>query len=294
MANTLKSDLKTERDSKAVKTSSLDDQKATLANELPPELLVYIFEMAQDMFFPLEQRLSWRFPFVLGKVSRYWRQVAYGTPTLWSNVDTSLCRDLDGLQVYLGRSKDSPIDLNITFTPNSSKRGVSTLIGILQPHYRRCRSIKVEAGFSNDSDLTTKISSIFGSMCQGHYPMLQHICVEGLHRCLNLQPFAIVADAVNLTSVRLRGLGLDYCRPPLTSVTQLHLAIYHYPIYYIDFFEMLLGRCTVRERIRLLSHHTATIKLSNRVSRRVQNNTATLVGYKYVEFVCLSRCCRWL
>ena len=141
MANTLKSDLQTEKDSKAVKTSSLDDQKATLANELPPELLVHIFEMAQKLCFPLQQHLSWRLPLVLGKVSRYWRQVVYGAPTLWSNVYISLRRDLDGLQVYLGRSKDSPIDLNITFTPNLSKRGVSTLIGILQPHYRRCRSI---------------------------------------------------------------------------------------------------------------------------------------------------------
>ena len=34
---------------------------------------------------------------------------------------------------------------------------------------------------------------------------------------------------------------------------------------------------TVRERIRPLSHYTATIKLPNRVSRRVQNNTATLL-----------------
>ena len=46
-----------------------------------------------------------------------------------------------------------------------------------------------------------------------------------------------------------------------------------------------LGRRTVRERIRPLSHHTATIKLPNRVSRRVQNNAATLFKYKYVEYV---------
>ena len=146
MDNTLESNLEADDDFEVLMTSSLDGQKATLANELPPELLVHIFEMAQNMFSQLEQHLSWRFPFVIGKVSRYWRQVAYGTPTLWSNVDTSLCRDLDGLQVYLRRSKDSPIDLNITFTPTISMRGVSTLIGILKPHYRRCRSIKVEAG----------------------------------------------------------------------------------------------------------------------------------------------------
>ena len=56
---------------------------------------------------------------------------------------------------------------------------------------------------------------------------------------LDLQPFAIVADAVNLTSVRLRGLGLSYCRPPLTAVTQLHLAASNCPILYTDFSKML-------------------------------------------------------
>jgi len=182
MDNTLKSDLETEKDSEALK-----------ANELPPEILVHIFEMAQNMFFPLEQHLFWRFPFVLGKVSRYWRQVAYGTPTLWSNVDISPRRDLGGLQAYLGRSKDSPINLHLTYN-NTSTTTVSTLIGILQPHYRRCRSIRVTSENTCGSGFTTEISSILGSMCKGHYPTLQNIYVEGFNDIsLDVQPFAIVA-----------------------------------------------------------------------------------------------------
>ncbi|KIK07064.1 hypothetical protein K443DRAFT_87767 [Laccaria amethystina LaAM-08-1] len=238
MANTLKSNLEIEKDSESLKTSLLDGQTATLANELPPELLVHIFEMAQNMFFPLEQHLCWRFPFVLGKVSRYWLQVAYGAPTLWSNVDVSPRRDLDGLRVYLGRSKDSPIDLHLTYniTPTTT---VSTLIGILQPHYRRCRSIRVTSASEDSYKFTTEISSILGSLCTGHYPTLQHLCVEGFDIWMDVQPFAIVADAVNLTSVRLRGLGLSHCRPPLTAVTQLHLAVSKYPILYADFSKML-------------------------------------------------------
>ncbi|EDR10548.1 uncharacterized protein LACBIDRAFT_325269 [Laccaria bicolor S238N-H82] len=242
MANTLESNLEIEKDSEALKNSSLDGQKATL-DELPPELLVHIFEMAQNMFFPLDKHMYWRFPFILGKVSRYWRQVAYGAPTLWSNVDISLRRDLGGLQVYLGRSKDSPIDLNITFTPTLSQRNVGMLIGILQPHYRRCRSIRVRS--ESFHEFAAEISSILGSMCKGHYPMLQHICVEGFDSeegsdmSSAVQPFAIVADAVNLTSVHLKGLGLSYCRPPLTAVTQLHLAVSNHPILYTDFSNML-------------------------------------------------------
>ena len=111
------------------------------------------------------------------------------------------------------------------------------LIGILQPHYQRCRSIKVASELPYES--TTEISSILGSMCQGHYPVLQHICVKGLDRTPYSQTFAIVADAVNLTSVHLRGLGFSYCRPPLTAVTQLHLAAPDRSIRYNDFSKML-------------------------------------------------------
>ncbi|EDR10308.1 uncharacterized protein LACBIDRAFT_325255 [Laccaria bicolor S238N-H82] len=239
MAHTVQSDLETENDSEALKTSLLDGQKATLANELPAELLVHIFETAQKMFFPLDKHMSWRFPFVLGNVSRYRHQVAYGAPTLWSNVDISLLQDLGGLQVCLSRSKDSPIDLNITFTPAVSQRDVSTLIGILQPHYRRCRSIRVKSD-SSSYEFHTKIPSILGSMCQGHYPMLQHICVEGFEEgfdiSVDLQPFAIVADAVNLTSTDTS----SHTSFPLTAVTQLHLAPSNYTlVLYTDFSNML-------------------------------------------------------
>ena len=69
--------------------------------------------------------------------------------------------------------------------------------------------------------------------------MLQHICAEGLDISLDLQPFVIVADAVNLTSVRSRGLGLNCYRSPLTAVTQLHLAVSNHPIRYTEFSKML-------------------------------------------------------
>ncbi|EDR10539.1 uncharacterized protein LACBIDRAFT_325236 [Laccaria bicolor S238N-H82] len=193
--------------------------------------------MAQAMFSPFEPHLARRFPFVLGKVSRYWRQVTYGVATLWSNVDvTTIDEDLDSLQFYLGRSKDSPIDLKITILPTLSP--ISPLIGILQPHYRRCRSIRVTSQlFHAFPGLVLKL---LVSMCQGHYAMLQHICVEGEDVRLRPEPWAIVADAVNLTSVRLRGLGLKYCRPPLTAVTQLHMAASdHQILEYTDFSKML-------------------------------------------------------
>ncbi|EDR10305.1 uncharacterized protein LACBIDRAFT_325252 [Laccaria bicolor S238N-H82] len=201
-----------------------DVQKATLADELPSEILIDIFEMAQNAFLPSEEHLLWRFPLVLGMVSRYWRQVAYGAPMLWSNVDISHYRDLDGLQVYLSRSKDLPIDLHFTYE-HMGEIYIERLIGILRLHYPRCRSIRL--GFETPHKLLHwGIMSILDSLREGRYPILQRFHVEGFDSGGEfLEPRATVADALNLTNVRLRGLGLIYCRPPLTAATELHLAI---------------------------------------------------------------------
>ncbi|EDR10307.1 uncharacterized protein LACBIDRAFT_325254 [Laccaria bicolor S238N-H82] len=219
-----------------------DSQKATLADELPPEILVYIFEMARNTFLPEEEHLLRRFPLVLGMVSQYWRQVAYGAPMLWSNVYVSHERDLDGLQVYLGRSRDLPIDLHVAYDDTSApggERDVSMLISTLRLHYPRCRSIRLKAPHK----VTPEIMSILGSMCEGRYPTLQRFHVEGTDTGeLISEPRAIVADAPNLTSIRLRGLGLTYCRPPLTAATELHLAISINTIPYTYFYAML-GSC---------------------------------------------------
>ncbi|KIK07062.1 hypothetical protein K443DRAFT_673639 [Laccaria amethystina LaAM-08-1] len=219
-----------------------DVQKATLADELPPEILVYIFEMAQNTFLPSEEHLFWRFPLVLGMVSQYWRQVAYGAPMLWSNVDISHDRDLDGLQVYLGRSKDVPIDMHFTYD-DTGKRDVSKLIGILRLHYPRCRSIRLSS--ETPDKITPEVMSIVISMCEGRYPILQRFHVEGFDTGEIgefSEPRAIAADALNLTNVRLRGLGLIYCRPPLTAATELHLAVATTTIPYTYFYGML-GSC---------------------------------------------------
>ena len=113
-------------------------REATLANDLPHELLVYIFETAQNTLLPSEH-LFRHFPFILGGVSQYWRQVAFTAPKLWLNVDISHPRDLTALQGYLDRSKDYPIDLHLFYDDALAEdvifdAEVTQLIDILQPH----------------------------------------------------------------------------------------------------------------------------------------------------------------
>jgi len=241
MANLL-DDSETTRSLSDLELSSSNGEEAALANELPPELLLYIFEIVQNMLLPSEH-LFRHFPLVLGDVSHYWRQVAFGAPMLWSNVDISRPRDLTVLRTYLGRSKDYPIDLHLTYgtTPAQDEKAdpgeLDQLIDILQPHYFHCRSIRLSCGTC--SQATLEMVSLLESMRDDHYPMLQSFLVEGFDMYDRIKSCAILNDAPNLTSVRLGGLGLSYCRPPLNAVTELHLAVSSRIIPYTEFSKML-------------------------------------------------------
>ncbi|EDR10542.1 uncharacterized protein LACBIDRAFT_325245 [Laccaria bicolor S238N-H82] len=214
-----------------------DGQQAAPANELPPELLVHIFEIAQNMLLPSEH-LFGQFPLVLGGVSHYWRQVAFGAPMLWLNVDISHPRDLTVLRAYLDRSKGYPIDLHLTYDAKADPINADQLIGIVQPHYFHCRSIRLNSG-AYPQAAPGMVTRFLKSMRDGHYPMLQSFLVEGDEMHETFESCAILNDAPNLTDVRLGGLGLSYCRPPLKAVTKLHLAVTNCVIPYTDFSKML-------------------------------------------------------
>ena len=241
MANLL-DDSEITRNLSDLEVSSSHGHEASLANELPPELLVYIFEIAQNLLLPSEY-LFRHFPLVLGDVSHYWRQVAFGAPTLWSNVVISHPWDLTVLRTYLDRSKDYPIDLHLTYDitfgqdEKADPSEVDQLIGILQPHYFHCRSIRLSSGPYRRA--TPEMVSLLKSMRDDHYPMLQSFLFESAEMHDTIGSCAILNDAPNLTDVRLGGLGLSYCRPPLNAVTELHLAFSTSLIPYTDFCNML-------------------------------------------------------
>ena len=213
-----------------------------MANDLPHELLVYIFETAQSTLLPSEH-LFRHFPFILGGVSQYWRQVAFTAPKLWLNVDISHPRDLTALQGYLDRSKDYPIDLHLFYDDALTEdvildAEVTQLIDILQPHYGRCRSIKF-LGMCRGPAPEMEMMEILRSMSNSRYPMLKRFLVQLPEMSDEIRPQAFGYDAPNLTSVFLRGLGLSYCRPPFNAVTELHLAVENNTLDGSDFSDML-------------------------------------------------------
>lgn len=155
-------------------------REATLANDLPRELLVYIFETAQNI---PSKRLFRHFPLIVGGVSQYWRQVVFTEPKLWSHVDISYPRNLNALQVYLDRSKPYPIDLHLFYDNALSNvvifvdEEVTQLTDILQPHYSRCRSIKFLATCA-EHPAEMEMMKILGSMSNSRYPVLKRFLVQ--------------------------------------------------------------------------------------------------------------------
>lgn len=69
--------------------------------------------------------------------------------------------------------------------------------------------------------------------------MLHSFLVEGAEVYDTIESCAILNGAPNLTNVRLEGLGLSYCRPPLNAITELHFALTSSIIPYTDFSKML-------------------------------------------------------
>ena len=180
------------------------------------------------------------FPFIPAQVSQYWRQIVLATPVLWSNVDISPPWDLSAIQTYIDRSKESLIDLRLSFDFCDSDQHPSTesahsLTHILRPHYRRCRTIEV----SGVTQIIPAILVVLESMQHSTYPHLRRFLVEGREKAEADHDVFTLRDTPRLTDVRLRGTGLHYFRLPLTNVTELHLAPVRISLSYAAFCEMI-------------------------------------------------------
>src|ERR1700733_12574845 len=97
--------------------SSLEECHADLAllrgeslsiSDLPYEILARVFELARDPSLKVTPRLP-RNEVIFSHVTRRWRQVAIGVPSLWTDILASPHTVLDELRAYLERSRALPL-----------------------------------------------------------------------------------------------------------------------------------------------------------------------------------------
>ncbi|KAG9091564.1 hypothetical protein FS749_016436 [Ceratobasidium sp. UAMH 11750] len=89
-------------------------------HKLPLETLAAIFTMSNRrcLLSRAERTVLYVFPTVLAGVCLRWRQLALRTPSLWSHIDVvvgreSKWRDIDRAELWIERSRDTSLDLDI-------------------------------------------------------------------------------------------------------------------------------------------------------------------------------------
>ncbi|KAJ6448318.1 hypothetical protein C8R47DRAFT_1230950 [Mycena vitilis] len=207
--------------------------------DVPPEIMALIFTFARE---PGSDPLCTRTaeghdhhrifankllcpPWVLSSVCRYWREVALGLPTLWSEISVRATRQYNvaGLVAQLERSKNVP--LTIAYTESMSVVG-SRPPDPMHP-FRDAEALSLLAAVSHRWEKATLYMG-FGryrelGIVAGNLPLLRclSLTVENHYfhreRMSVPQPFV---DAPLLTTLRVAGFD-GYCSHPTFPIHQL-------------------------------------------------------------------------
>ncbi|KZP28662.1 hypothetical protein FIBSPDRAFT_1039413 [Athelia psychrophila] len=151
---------------------------------------------------------------IVSHVTTHWRQVALGTPKLWTRIfRTSNQTLLEKIKTYLERSKISPIDLRVVIGDMDDTDSYTELI---RPHMARCRHLSIDA--SSSGQLFVQLSLLAGQRA----PFLRSLDM------LCRDPFGhdVASDVLSggaplLTALRVTGVAVQRCLPvhALQSVT---------------------------------------------------------------------------
>ncbi|KAJ7817969.1 hypothetical protein B0H13DRAFT_2682990 [Mycena leptocephala] len=200
------------REEKNLAQERLDSYKypvLTLPNEIVSEIFIH-FLPAYPECPPLTGLLS---PTVLTHVCRRWREIALGTPTLWSAIGTSY---YDGIplkqkahlfDLWLKRSRSRPLSLRIV------NRDVAEILAAVVPHRARWEHL--------DFLLPPSYPHIFDSPM----PLLRHLDLElSDYPATDSDVLATFCDVPLLRSVILDAAALTSIMLPWAQLTSLTLS----------------------------------------------------------------------
>ncbi|KAJ7875456.1 hypothetical protein B0H13DRAFT_2550114 [Mycena leptocephala] len=135
------------REEKTLAQERLDSYKypvLELPNEIVSDVFIH-FLPPYPLFPPLIGPLS---PTLLTQICRRWREIALGTPSLWSAITThhdgiSIPFDLaiHAFDIWLNRSRCCPVSLQ--FDATDSQMDVAEFLAILVPHRARWESLNI-------------------------------------------------------------------------------------------------------------------------------------------------------
>lgn len=193
---------------------------------LPDEILSAVFEAGCVR--PISGRpVCPPFEILVSQVSQHWRNVASGTPSLWTNVvlKAHAFHSFEMADVYLHRSKASALHLSIYIDKEyNTLEDITSLCRLIVPHVTRwCRvyiGCNWRLGFEHFLDRLPPFAPILQQLV---FDCSSHDIDYGDNDESDVPRRILINGAPNLTSVSLRGITLKNSLPPLTAATHLWL-----------------------------------------------------------------------
>lgn len=209
---------------------------------LPPEILSWIFQLGQageraksdadeedhddygnddEYDDDVDERNISSFEVTVSHVNSHFRNVALGTRKLWRSIDVTHGVHRDLIATYISRSDGCGLWVRLDFGEEAPSADDLAKFEVILPHSPRYQRLIIDI-------ITEEIDNpIIRQFHDLDTPMLEQLSISvkevegnataipGVH--------VLTRGAEKLSFVRLRGLAMSFFRPPLQTVTTLHL-----------------------------------------------------------------------
>ncbi|KAI0051021.1 hypothetical protein FA95DRAFT_422678 [Auriscalpium vulgare] len=202
--------------------------RSSPVQRLSTDVLQLIFEMGTTE----EEGLSYGpiFPVLVSHVSREWRAIALGTPTLWTLITMADRRPVPELELSracIARSQRCSLTVNVDFMGASHDRRLRAICLLMNVSHRVRR---LNARLDHGHVAMHVILATLGR----RMPLLEHFYIENPHRMFTRpadpswvpwsDPKHCVVQQPCLTSLVVIGVSLDWNRCPMANLVHLTIS----------------------------------------------------------------------
>lgn len=187
-----------------IEYNTVMNQASPIAS-LPNEVLADIFEILHASE---EAPRMGRSEVCVSHVTSHWRQVALGTPKLWTRIFRAHML-LEQMEAYLERSKIVPIDLHVESGHMSVNADSYT--ELIRPHMARCRHLSIHAYYSDH--LFAQLNLLAGQRAP-FLRSLELVCTKFPdleHSEFHVSPDVLSGGAPLLTALRVHAITVQRC-----------------------------------------------------------------------------------
>jgi len=220
-----------------------DGAKRSHALDIPTEIVTHICALHLQPGIQDSDSSPPHTPLSLSHICRTWRQNVFSDPFLWCRISIAPQWKFNTIQLYLERSQSLPLTLdfsNVARIHAAGRSDATILFNLLQPHWSRCKSIRVHGRFGINVGFVDRLmEEIFDK----DMPLLQQLWVFGAMSDDGEMYFPaapnIFLSAPSLSDVRLGAAGFGRYRPPLSNVTNLEVGRARTPYLFGSFMDMI-------------------------------------------------------